>query len=148
MPANVTKIVASPTRKTLRADQRMSAGDHGCVSCWPKLCSAALQIALGVDEEVRRGDDFLALLQTIRNLGIAVAAATELHRAGLEAALTLWRRAPPACVPLSITALSGTAVTGASVARAWKTTSAYIEVFSRRSGWAAQCAPARCASPA
>ena len=89
MPASVTKIVAKPTRKTLRADQRMRAAIISAASCCVKALSAALQIALGIDQECCRGDDFLALAEPVEHLDIAVAATAELDRPRLEAAFAL-----------------------------------------------------------
>jgi len=48
-----------------------------------------LQVAFGVDQEGRRGDNLLARAQALDNLDMAVAAAAELHGARLKAALAL-----------------------------------------------------------
>src|SRR5262249_58193630 len=44
------------------------------------------QIAFGVDQEGRGGDDFFSLTDAVEHLHVAVAAAAELNRARLEAA--------------------------------------------------------------
>ena len=64
MPAKVTKIVASPTRNTLRADQRMSAAIISAPPAALKRLQRRLQIAFGVDQEGGRGDDLFALAST------------------------------------------------------------------------------------
>ena len=76
-----------------------------------KACSAALRLLSASIRKVAGGDDLLAALHALQHLDIAVAAAAELDRAGA-------RRSSPSAtsttcrVPLSMTALAGTAATG------------------------------------
>ena len=54
-----------------------------------KACSAALQIAFGIDQEGRRRDDFFSRADAVEHFDVAVAAAAELDRTRLEAAFAL-----------------------------------------------------------
>jgi hypothetical protein len=77
----------------------------------------SLEIALGIDKECRRGDEFFSLADAVENLDIAVSPAAELDPGGSKrpsplATRTIWR------VPLSIMALAGTAIAGCSSAPA------------------------------
>ena len=122
-----------PDQKDVAGRPADDGGDHGCVSCWLKLCSAALQIALGVDEEIGRGDDLLADLQAVHDLDIALAAPAKLHRARLEAALALGHEHDLARAAVDHRAV-GDGGRPALPSPASNTTSAYIEVLSCPSG--------------
>src|SRR5262249_39543352 len=79
-------------------------------------------------------DDFFSRADAVEHLDVAVTAAPELDARGSKrpsplTTRTTWR------VPLSITALAGTAIAGSSLAPAWNTTSAYMSIFSRPSGF-------------
>ena len=50
-----------PDQKDVARRPADESGNHFGASGWVKACSAALQIALGVDQEGRGGDDLFAL---------------------------------------------------------------------------------------
>ena len=89
MPASVRKSVAKPDQKDVAGRPADEGGDHGCVSCWLKVLSAALQIALRVDQEGCGGDHLLAQASDPPASRVAFAATAELDPARLEPPLPL-----------------------------------------------------------
>src|SRR3972149_11517770 len=110
MPAATTKNVVSNTRNTLRTDHSimrssMSAplvrlAGNGALHRSGFLFGAAersqrrLEVALGVDQEVRADHHALAGLDPVQHFDVAVGAHSQLHRARLQCSFTPFAQTP------------------------------------------------------
>ena len=74
MPAKVTNTVAMADQEHVARRPADEGRDHFGASGWRERLQRAPQIALGVDQEGRRGDDLLALAHAFQDLDVAVAA--------------------------------------------------------------------------
>src|SRR5450759_3525367 len=89
MPAPIMNAVASNTRNTLRADHSMirpSMSVHPVIAL-AEAAQRRLEVALGVDQEVRADHHALARLDPVEHFDVSVGAHPQSYRARFERSL-------------------------------------------------------------